>query len=52
VEAGWAGQRPRPNGEGGRWLGLGEGGGPREEEGEWVWKEGDVGTREVRWRAG
>jgi hypothetical protein len=34
--AGWAGRRPRPSGEGGRWLGLGEGGGPREEEGEWA----------------
>jgi hypothetical protein len=33
VEAGWASRRPRPSGEGGRWLGLGEGGGPREEEG-------------------
>jgi hypothetical protein len=33
---GWAGQKPRPDGEGGRWLGLGEGGGPREEEGEWT----------------
>jgi hypothetical protein len=33
VEAGWVGQRPRPSGEGGRRLGLGEGGGPREEEG-------------------
>jgi hypothetical protein len=36
VEAGWAGRRPRPRGEGGRRLGLGEGGGPREEEGEWA----------------
>jgi hypothetical protein len=36
VEAGWAGWRPRPSGEGGRWLGLGEGGSPREEEGEWA----------------
>jgi hypothetical protein len=36
VEAGWAGQKPRPGGEGGRWLGLGEGGSPREEDGEWV----------------
>jgi hypothetical protein len=36
VEAGWAGRRPRPSGEGDRWLGLGEGGGPREEEGEWA----------------
>jgi hypothetical protein len=35
-EAGWAGRRPRPSGEGGRWLGLGEEGGPREEEGEWA----------------
>jgi hypothetical protein len=33
---GWAGRKPRPGGEGGRWLGLGEGGGPREEEGEWA----------------
>jgi hypothetical protein len=33
VEAGWAGHRPRPSGEGGRRLGQGEGGGPREEEG-------------------
>jgi hypothetical protein len=32
----WAGRKPRPGGEGGRWLGLGEGGGPREEEGEWA----------------
>jgi hypothetical protein len=24
VEAGWASQRPRPSGEGGWWLGLGE----------------------------
>jgi hypothetical protein len=36
VEVGWAGRKPRPGGEGGRWLGLGEGGGPREEEGEWA----------------
>jgi hypothetical protein len=36
VEVGWAGRRPRPSGEGGRWLGLGERGGPREEEGEWA----------------
>jgi hypothetical protein len=36
VEAGWAGRRPRPSGEGGRRLGLGEGGSPREEEGEWA----------------
>jgi hypothetical protein len=36
VEAGWAGRKPRPGGEGGQWLGLGEGGGPREEEGEWA----------------
>jgi hypothetical protein len=35
VEAGWAGRKPRPGGEGGRWLGLGEGGDPRE-EGEWA----------------
>jgi hypothetical protein len=46
VEAGWAGRRPRPSEEGGRRLGLGEGGSPREEEGEWAWKEGEVGTRE------
>jgi hypothetical protein len=36
VEAGWVGQRPRPSGEGGRRLGLGEGSGPRDEEGEWA----------------
>jgi hypothetical protein len=36
VEAGWASWRPRPSGEGGRRLGLGEGGGPREEEEEWA----------------
>jgi hypothetical protein len=36
VEAGWAGRRPRPSGEGGRRLGLGEGGDPREEEEEWA----------------
>jgi hypothetical protein len=36
VEAGRAGRRPRPSREGGRRLGLGEGGGPREEEGEWA----------------
>jgi hypothetical protein len=36
VEAGWASRKPRPGGEGGRWLGLGEGGSPREEEGEWA----------------
>jgi hypothetical protein len=36
VEAGWAGRKPTPGGEGGQWLGLGEGGGPREEEGEWA----------------
>jgi hypothetical protein len=35
VEAGWAGRRPRPSGEGGQRLGLG-GGGPREDKGEWV----------------
>jgi hypothetical protein len=35
VEVGWAGRKPRPGVEGSRWLGLGEGGGPREEEGEW-----------------
>jgi hypothetical protein len=33
---GWASRKPRPGGEGGRWLGLGEGGGPREEEREWA----------------
>jgi hypothetical protein len=33
VEAGWASQRPRPSGEGGWRLGLGEKGDPREEEG-------------------
>jgi hypothetical protein len=33
---GWAGRKPRPGGEGGRWLGLREGGGLREEEGEWA----------------
>jgi hypothetical protein len=33
---GWAGRKPRPGGEQGRWLGLGEGGGPREEDGEWA----------------
>jgi hypothetical protein len=33
---GWADQKPRPGGEGGRWWGLGEEGGPREEEGEWA----------------
>jgi hypothetical protein len=33
---GWAGRKPRPGGEGGRWLGLGEGGGPRELKGEWA----------------
>jgi hypothetical protein len=36
VEASWVGRKPRPGREGGRWLGLGEGGGPREEEGEWA----------------
>jgi hypothetical protein len=36
VEAGWVGRKPRPSGEGGWWLGLGEGGGLREEEGEWA----------------
>jgi hypothetical protein len=52
VEAGWAGRRPRPSGEGGRRLGLGEGDGPREEEGEWAGKEGEVGPREGRWGVG
>jgi hypothetical protein len=36
VEAGWADRRTRPTGEGGLPLGLREGGGPREEEGEWA----------------
>jgi hypothetical protein len=36
VEAGWAGLRPSSSGEGDRRLGLGEGGGLREEEGEWA----------------
>jgi hypothetical protein len=52
VEAGWTGRRPRPSGEGGQRLGLGEGGGPREEEGAWAWKEGEVGPSEGRWGAG
>jgi hypothetical protein len=45
---GWAGRKPRPGGEGGRWLGLGEGGGPREEEGEWAGgrSHGSGGKRE------
>jgi hypothetical protein len=37
VEVGWAGRRPRLNGEGGLWVGLGEGGSPREEEGGADW---------------
>jgi hypothetical protein len=52
MELGWAGWRPGPIGDGGRRLGLGEGGGPREEKGEWAWKEGEVGPREGRWGAG
>jgi hypothetical protein len=52
VEVGWAGRKPRPGGEGGRLLSLGEGGGPREEEGEWAWNEGEVGPMEGRWGAG
>jgi hypothetical protein len=35
VEEGCTGRMPRPSGEGGKRLGLGEGGGPRE-EGEWA----------------
>jgi hypothetical protein len=33
VEAGWAGRRPRPSGEGDQRLDLGEEGSPREVEG-------------------
>jgi hypothetical protein len=36
VEVSGASRRPRPSGQGRRRLGLGEGGGPREEEGEWA----------------
>jgi hypothetical protein len=33
---GWAGRRPRPDGEGGRWLGLGRGRWPKRGGGEWA----------------
>jgi hypothetical protein len=33
---GWAGRRPRPGGEGGRWLGLGRRRRPKRGGGEWA----------------